>query len=1766
MSVTAYNRPPYFDDFNTPDTNNQVVTDKGYYRILFSPAYAVQNRELNQLQTMLQDQIDKFGLSVFENGSRVIEGEINFTDNVPYIDVENLTTDFQNFIDLQKFIETQEIDASTGEPTSKLKAQIVFRENLGDGVYRLWLSYLNSFNQVTEFQPNDELFLSTGQINTSNNPLPNTEKVCEVNSNGVGFAIENEPGVFFLKGYFVAVEGQAQYFVKNSRSTTVNGSIIFQLNENIITSETDSTLLDNANGSFNFAAPGADRYQIVPQLAFLVENSSDFINQSDNQYFFTTSEISVDYAELLSITQSSVFTKNEVNYSQLDDLLATRTFEESGNYTVRPFVVSAKELLRENQNGGKYTLTDIENNNYFGLNDLANTEQEARNRIVLDVEPSVAYVSGYRVELNAVRPLPIQKTSTIRSTDNVFISMPRGNYVDLVYDKSTGTNTTFFTDDSDKIRNLTFVNDIDIDEPEGETRAGWHRYRAFVFNDFKPSEYSLPTGFDYRYLPGTIEGGSPITDKTIKNSQENSSIFPITYRGVSSVRDLVYRKQKLIIASNSTNDGTNTTFDFVLSSPEGFDAVNRSDLVIFNNDNNQYLNPLDEIVDLPSVTNGTSTSTLSFALKGTGFSSASSISIITSVRVSVSGNTLRRAKTLVSGYVDSFQESTQKIELSKEDVVLSTIQVTDSSTSEVVSHRVIDDGQHPNFYDKPVIELLDSSVSSFDITYDYFQHGAGEYFTVNSYEQGVEDFTTWFERIPLYDGRRLSDFIDYRVKRSAASSSIKLTPNSVASVNIDHYLPRRDTLYVNRLGEFYVKTGIPDINPKKPETVRGDMRLYEIGLKPYVYGPEDVLLSYIDNTRYTMSDISDIEKRVNNLEYYSSLSFVEEETRNKKIFDLREETAGLERFKNGILVDTFNDHSVGDTRNPDYLCSIDRTRNHKLEPYFTSKNFRFQYNAPTGFDKSQLYLSNSKEVLYENLDASQTLSVQPYEVTVWEGKINLSPKTDEWVDTETRPSTSNVGNVLNLISEATSFIAEEAEGVLGFDFGSWVNTNISVDRETETLQPFIQGQQLGAAQQTTTTTIEQTRAGSETTLSSESIELREGERVVDLSIIPFVRSRDISFRATGLKPNTRVYAFFDDENITEWIDASVSYQLYPVNADVNTYENTLVSDLPASFGGPLFTDENGSIEGRFRIPNNADLRFQTGQRVFRITDNAANNLLESDTFAKAKYTAQGFLQTKESPTTSIDVPEFTVSPVEESRTLQRTSTRRWTWDPIAQTFFVDSQYENGIFLSDIDVFFATKTDDLNTPVDIYIVPVENGIPTTDILPGSRVSKRPSEVVVTGRNLENVQTSETIAANYATNFVFDNPIYLESGREYAVVVFSKTVEYRVWTSNLGGVNIENQTPITKNPAFGVLLKSQNGRTWTPDQRRDLMVRFNKYTFTSNTTEEFTFTTKINGFEFPNNFAFSIMHPFFETLSLPNTSIDFELDFYDGETQINNEGKYLLKNKENYFFQSEDETKNATEARVTARLQTTDSNISPVINLDRTSLIGIQFKLNNDSSGEDSSSGGNAISRYITKPVQLTNPSEDLRVILAVNRPSDAANIEVYAKRKPLESSELSFANEVSWQKMSFYSANSNLNTSSIPITTNENDYSEVEYILPDPNPSNLFVNAEVTSYNSGTFEVTVSDASNLEVGYTLIAKDDGSRINAPNEVTISSINSNVVTLSGNPGFSPLIDNEDTLIFSTNAYFDFTEFAIKIVFLSSDVAQRCKIKDLRAIASV
>ena len=76
--ITDLNVSPYYDDFDEADN---------FYKVLFRPGYAIQARELTQLQSILQNQVERHGNHMFKEGSIVIPGQLSYSDSFQTLQV-----------------------------------------------------------------------------------------------------------------------------------------------------------------------------------------------------------------------------------------------------------------------------------------------------------------------------------------------------------------------------------------------------------------------------------------------------------------------------------------------------------------------------------------------------------------------------------------------------------------------------------------------------------------------------------------------------------------------------------------------------------------------------------------------------------------------------------------------------------------------------------------------------------------------------------------------------------------------------------------------------------------------------------------------------------------------------------------------------------------------------------------------------------------------------------------------------------------------------------------------------------------------------------------------------------------------------------------------------------------------------------------------------------------------------------------------------------------------------------------------------------------------------------------------------------------------------------------------------------------------------------------------------------------------------------------------------------------------------------------------
>ena len=349
----------------------------------------------------------------------------------------------------------------------------------------------------------------------------------------------------------------------------------------------------------------------------------------------------------------------------------------------------------------------------------------------------------------------------------------------------------------------------------------------------------------------------------------------------------------------------------------------------------------------------------------------------------------------------------------------------------------------------------------------------------------------------------------------------------------------------------------------------------------------------------------------------------------------------------------------------------------------------------------------------------------------------------------------------------------------------------------------------------------QTRTGVLTEVF-EDIELTsDGFRSIGKSVVPFARSKTITFVAKSLKPFTKLFVYFDKKVVNIYVTPASS------GAIGTTFSNFSDVVTPVA-GSTLISDGVGNCEGTFTIPDpkiSGNPRFPTGDLDFVITadpnnsqvGDASNEIIARQTYAEANYSAKGTLDTQQETiistrnaivkTTSLDQNSGLVIGAQE--TVQQMQIR-FGMDPLAQTFIVldtdaSSDGTTGAFATSCDIFFFEK--DVSYPVTMEIRNVINGAPGPKILPFGRKTLQSSEV-----------TTST-DGNTATTFTFDSPVYMQPGTEYSICLLANTPDYKVWISDLGTQDTAGNE-ITDQPHVGVLFKSSNNRSWSPSPTQDM----------------------------------------------------------------------------------------------------------------------------------------------------------------------------------------------------------------------------------------------------------------------------------------------------------------------------------------------------------
>ena len=390
--------------------------------------------------------------------------------------------------------------------------------------------------------------------------------------------------------------------------------------------------------------------------------------------------------------------------------------------------------------------------------------------------------------------------------------------------------------------------------------------------------------------------------------------------------------------------------------------------------------------------------------------------------------------------------------------------------------------------------------------------------------------------------------------------------------------------------------------PEKPDQA---LTLYDIILGPNTLHDSDVIINKIESKRFTMSDIGRLEDRIDKIEELTSLSLLELQAQNFDVLD----SAGVNRTKSGVVVDNFTTQQLSATNNADYYASIDPL-GQNMRPWFAEDNIKLVYDSDASTNTikkgDNIYLKHTEETYIDQALASRAIQINPFSVVVHEGIITLSPGSDEWRNTEYTTA--------KIIDGGTKLDTTQA-----YLWNNWTWNWGGVDIENLKAGSTTNAKVVTSGN-TTTTSVNKV-------VSDEIVQKLVGNRVINVALLPYIRSRKISFKAEGLRPNSKVFAFFDGVSVADWVRSETFTRYADDPIDYGDLYNRATSHPDGS--STLETDADGNIEGSFFIPSTSNIRFRTGTREFKILDISVNREEDSLSIARALYPATGYLDTRQ---------------------------------------------------------------------------------------------------------------------------------------------------------------------------------------------------------------------------------------------------------------------------------------------------------------------------------------------------------------------------------------------------------------------------------------------------------------------------------------------------------------------------------------------------------
>jgi len=755
--------------------------------------------------------------------------------------------------------------------------------------------------------------------------------------------------------------------------------------------------------------------------------------------------------------------------------------------------------------------------------------------------------------------------------------------------------------------------------------------------------------------------------------------------------------------------------------------------------------------------------------------------------------------------------------------------------TDITNRFTFDDGQRETFYDVSRIVLkpgFSPPTGQIVVAFDYFQHSQGDFCTVDSYihEAGVvaDDIPSFNSTV--YGIVNLKNVIDFRPKVDSNTiiagyqdssllsqadyisfigdgGSVSSTPSSsrllpyTMSFSESQYLDRIDGVFLNQKGEFLIKTGNSSLNPSKPEIIEDGIPLYYVYVPAFTKSSKDVRIIPVDNRRYTMRDIGKLEKRVERLEYYTTLSILEQQALNMQVKDV----LGIDKTKSGFVVDNFETHQVGNIKSLDYLCAIDPQQS-VLRPQSKEDSFslieintRDEQRKLDGYQNSNgvITLPYNNVSYASNAFATKTINPNPFVILQYVGDAALIPNIDQWYNTTVAPLVTE--NNTNLFS---IFLGKkDVRAAFSSIYNSFVINWVGVNKSFFNINSF--GESNSSISDST---VNSASVGSTSNVSPQNNEIAKGVGYKTINgtnvanaLRFFARSIPVKFVLKRLKPKTQLYVFMDQRSIGRWVNPDSRFTGVAGNS-LTTFNNTLTTDeygnasgiilVPAGYAPRMNTSWSGDVNTTQYDTTSEELFFSTGVKNIRFTSSSTDaNKDFVDSYAEVKFYATGVLP--ENPASIISTAPAIFKSNEGVQLIDSNTENKSRPNPLAQTFKVEN-FDGGMFATAVDLFFAKKSSTI--PLRVYLTNVESEKPSKYIIPGSQVTLYP----------------DTFLKVYSSgNITIKLGEYVTGRRSLASGPISKVLDrnnFEVLASSNGEISITNEQVYT------FVLSNHNGSSF------------------------------------------------------------------------------------------------------------------------------------------------------------------------------------------------------------------------------------------------------------------------------------------------------------------------------------------------------------------